>query len=180
MSNLIKVNSIDDILPEYKNTPIELLLEYHNLNKVFSKHDEAKIMIAMCADFRVNLWIPENFAFLFRTGGTNLFYQEFQVSYTIGVGGITHIALITNDDCKMESLEKEKERFIKGMVENAGWKAENAKTHFEGLAPFFDVGNSVDFVLSETERLKKRYPKVRIVPLHYDIKTKMLSQIISK
>jgi len=33
MNKLIAINSINDILPEYRETPIGLLLEYHNLNR---------------------------------------------------------------------------------------------------------------------------------------------------
>ena len=33
MDNLIEINSMDDIFPEYRNTPAGLLLEYHILGK---------------------------------------------------------------------------------------------------------------------------------------------------
>ena len=32
MDRLIKINTKEDIFAEYKNTPISVLLEYHNLN----------------------------------------------------------------------------------------------------------------------------------------------------
>jgi carbonic anhydrase len=33
MNRLIPVNSVDDILPAYRDTPIGRLLEYHNLGR---------------------------------------------------------------------------------------------------------------------------------------------------
>ncbi|MFV0290043.1 MAG: hypothetical protein ACK5IJ_03980 [Mangrovibacterium sp.] len=178
MPKLIEINNSNDILPEYRNTPIGLLLEYHNLNKIFTHYDQAQLMIGMCADSRISLWLPDNFAYIFRTGGANLFYQEFQVSYTIGVGDIRHIVLIANNDCRMQNIQSVKEKFIEGMVQNAGWKTENAQTHFEGLAPFFEIGNSIEFIASETARIQKRYPKVQVAPLFFDVNSKQLSQII--
>ncbi|MFV0521158.1 MAG: hypothetical protein ACK5MI_01835 [Mangrovibacterium sp.] len=180
MSKLIEINNVNDILPEYRNTPIGLLLEYHNLNKVFTLYEEAELMIGMCADHRISLWLPDNFAYIFRTGGANLFYQEFQVSYTIGVGNIKHIALIANNECRMEKLNDVKDCFIEGMVKNAGWDAENARNHFEGLAPFFEIGNSIEFILSEAARIHKRYPKVQVAPLFFDVNSKNLSQIVAE
>lgn len=180
MPKLIEINSPADILPEYRNTPIGSLLEYHNLNKVFSHFEQAQLMIGMCADHRISLWLPDNFAYIFRTGGANLFYQEFQVSYTIGVGNIKHIVLIANNDCRMENLNSVKKQFIQGLVANAGWTAESAQSHFEGLAPFFEIGNSIDFVLSEANRIQKRYPRVTVAPLFFDVDSKALSQIVAE
>lgn len=180
MSKLIEINEVSDILPEYKNTPVGLLLEYHNLNKIFTRYEQAKLLIGMCADNRVNLWLPDNFAYIFRTGGANLFYQEFQLSYTIGVGEIEHIALIANSDCRMQNLAQAKDKFIEGLTKHAGWEREKAKIHFEGLAPFFEIGDSVDFIMSEATRIKKRYPKVQVAPLYFDIASKTLSQIVAE
>ena len=141
MTDLIDVNNANDIFPEYRNTPIGLLLEYHNLNKRFCSYQAPEMLIGMCMDNRKNLWIPENFAFVIRSGGANLFYHEFQVSYAIGVGGVNHIALIGHNDCGMVRLEDRKEEFIVGMEKNAGWKKETAQMHFENLSPFFEIGD---------------------------------------
>ncbi|WP_163708605.1 carbonic anhydrase [Mangrovibacterium lignilyticum] len=178
MAKLIEVNSKQDILPEYRNTAISLLLEYHNLNKTFCNYNQAQILIGMCMDNRKNLWIPENFAFVIRSGGANLFFHEFQVSYAIGVGGVRSIALIGHNNCEMVKLDDRKADFISGMVRNAGWKEENAQSHFENLSPFFEIGNTVEFLLSEVDRLRKRYPKVKVAPLFFDVDSGKMSQIV--
>lgn len=177
MAQLIEVNRGEDIFTDYQKTPIGLLLEYHNLNKRFCSYKTPQMLIGMCMDNRKNLWIPENFAYIIRSGGANLFYHEFQVSYAIGVGGVQHIALIGHNDCEMVQLEKRKDEFINGLIANAGWKKETAQMHFENLSPFFEIGNAVDFLIAESKRLGRRYPKVTIAPLFYNVVDGKLSQI---
>ncbi len=177
MTKLVEIKSKQDIFPQYQDNPIGLLLEYHNLNKAFCKYDKAQMLIGMCMDNRKNLWMPENFAFIIRSGGANLFYHEFQVSYAIAVGNLRYIALIGHNHCGMEKLDDRKNEFIKGLVKNAGWKEENALTHFESLSPFFEVGNAAEFVLSEAARLRKRYPNVVVAPLYFNVDTGHLCQI---
>lgn len=123
----------------------------------------------MCMDSRKLLRIPDNFAFVLRTGGANLRYSEFKVSYAIAVGGVSHIALITHDHCGMVNLPARKDLFIKGLVRRAGWKKKDAEEHFGNFSHLFEIGNEVDFVLSEVKRLRLRYPRVKVVPMLYKI-----------
>jgi len=169
MSQLLSVQSIDDILPEYRQTPIGLLLEFHNLNRPVTIYDKAQLLIGMCMDNRKHLHIPDNFAFIIRAGGANLRYSEFKVSYAIAVGQIRHIALIGHDNCGMVNLVARKEEFIKGLVETAGWQQERAQEHFMHFAPMFEIGNETDFILDETKRLRTRYPKIVIAPMFYKV-----------
>jgi len=66
----------------------------------------------MCMDNRKHLHMPDNFAFIIRTGGANLRYSEFKVSYAIAVGGVRHIALIGHSKCGMVNLAARKEAFV--------------------------------------------------------------------
>ena len=59
-------------------------------------------------------------------------------------------------------------------LKNAGWKKEMAEDHFVKLAPESEIGNEIDFVLMETERLRKLYPTVCIVPLLYKVENNRL------
>jgi carbonic anhydrase len=167
MNRLVSVNSKNDISPQYRETPIGLLLEYHNLNREHEKYDNAELLIGMCMDNRKHLHMPDNFAFIIRAGGANLRYSEFKVSYAIAVGQVKHISLIGHDNCGMVDLHERKELFIKGLVDNAGWNAYQAEEHFLHFSPMFEIGNEIDFILSETERLRKIYPKIQIAPLLY-------------
>ena len=167
MNRLLPVQSPDDILPEYQQTPIGLLLEYHNLNRPPDTYDRAQLLTGMCMDNRKHLHIPDNFSFIIRSGGANLKYSEFKVSYAIAVAQIRHIALIGHNHCGMVNLMSRRTQFINGLVETAGWEKERAEEHFMQFAPMFEIGNETDFILSETRRLRLRYPKIQIAPMFY-------------
>jgi carbonic anhydrase len=174
MNRLIAVNNLSDILTEYKETPIGLLFEYHNLNRTFENYDNAKLLVGMCMDNRKHLHIPDNFSFIIRTGGANLRYSEFKVSYAISVGSVNHIALIAHNHCGMVNLIARKEQFIDGLVNSSGWSEEQASEHFMQFAPMFEIGNEIDFVLNEAKRLRNRYPKIKIAPIYYKVEDNKL------
>jgi carbonic anhydrase len=174
MDRLLKITTSSDIFEEYRKTPIGLLLEYHNLNKTYESYDTAQLLIGMCMDNRKHLHMPENFAYIIRSGGANLRYSEFKVSYAISVGGIKHIALIGHNNCGMVNLNSRKDQFVNGLEQNAGWDKEKALEHFMHFAPFFEIGNEVDFLLSESKRLRQNYPKICIVPMLYLLEDNLL------
>lgn len=166
-----------DIPKRYRNNPIGLLFEYHNLNRHFDAYSQAGLLIGMCMDNRKHLHIPDNFAFIIRSGGANLRYSEFKVSYAIAVGQVVHIALIGHNHCGMVNLIARKEEFIQGLVRRAGWSKEAAEEHFMNLALMHEIGNEIDFIVSETNRLSKRYPKIEVAPLYYRVEDNRLYSI---
>ena len=174
MDRLISIDSTENIPEAYRETPIGLLLEYHNLERPFSSYSQAQLLIGMCMDNRKHLNIPDNFAFIIRAGGANLRASEFKVSYAIAVGGISYIALIGHNQCGMVNLVARKELFIQGLVERGGWNKEQAEEHFMNFAPLFEIGNEIDFVLSEAKRLRIKYPKVPVVPMLYKVEDNRL------
>ena len=89
-------------------------------------------------DNRKHLNIPDNFAFIIRSGGANLRYSEFKVSYAIAVGGAKQIALIGHNHCGMVNLVARRTTFIEGLMNNAGWTKEQAEEHFMNFAPMFE------------------------------------------
>ena len=164
---LIPVRSVEDIPEIYANTPIGLLLEYHNLGRPFETYKNAQMLVGMCMDNRKHLQMPDNFSFIIRSGGANMRYSEFKVSFAVSVGGISHVALIGHNHCGMVNLISRKQEFIKGLVEKAGWDKDQAEDHFLHFAPMFEIGSEADFILSETKRLRLRYPKITIAPMMY-------------
>ncbi len=177
MHRLIPILQKQDIPEQYLNTPIGLLLEYHNLGREPETYTQAQLLIGMCMDNRKHLRIPDNFAYIIRAGGANLRYSEFKVSYAIAVGGAQAIALIGHNQCGMVNLVARRELFIQNLVENAGWDEQTASEHFNTFAPMFEIGNEVDFVLSETIRLRQRYPKIPVAPLLYNIEDNFIYAI---
>jgi len=174
MDRLIPINSKNDIPEEYRNNPIGLLLEYHNLNRPFEVYQSAQLLIGMCMDNRKHMQMPDNFSYILRTGGGNLRYSEFKVSYAVGVGKVNHIALIGHSNCGMVNLVSKKTEFINGLIETAGWSKEQAEEQFMNFAPMFEIGNAIDFTLSETVRLRRKYPKVQFAPMHYKVEDNRL------
>jgi carbonic anhydrase len=173
-NKIMAVMKKNDIPKEYRNSPIGLLLEYHNLNRQFDIYSQARLLIGMCMDNRKHLHIPDNFAFIIRSGGANLRYSEFKVSYAIAVGEVSHIVLIGHNNCGMVNLVARKEEFISGLVNRAGWTKDAAEEHFMNLALMHEIGNEVDFIISETHRLRKRYPKIKVAPLYYQVEDNRL------
>jgi carbonic anhydrase len=180
MNRLVAITNRKDIFSEYQNTPIALLLEYHNLNKNFDNYTNAQLLIGMCMDNRKHLRIPDNFSYIIRSGGGNLRYSEFKVSFAIAIGNVKHITLIGHSNCAMVNLFSKKEEFINGLVENAGWDKTWATDHFMHFSPMFEIGNEIDFLLSEAKRLRVRYPKITIAPMYYKVEDNLLYLINEK
>lgn len=174
---LIPIKSLSDISQNYRQTPIGDLLEYHNLNKPFLKHDSAKLLVSMCMDNRKHLHIPDNFAYIIRSGGASLRYCEFKVSYAIAVGGVEHIALIGHTNCGMVDLFKRKDIFVQGLVDHAGWTEASAIQHFEDYSYQYEIGNEIGFILREVKRLRLIYPKLVVAPLLYRVEDNLLYMI---
>nr|MBP8012314.1 carbonic anhydrase [Parabacteroides sp.] len=112
---------------------------------------------------------PDNFAFILRSGGGNLTYSEFKVSFAVAIGNVKYIAIIAHNKCGMVNLVSKKAQFIDGLVEKAGWSREKAEEHFKHYSPMFEIGNEIDFVLSEAKRLRTVYPQITVVPMYYKV-----------
>jgi carbonic anhydrase len=177
MDRLSPVKLKEDIFPQYRDTPVGHLLAYHNLNREYETYTQAQLLVGMCMDHRKHLHIPDNFSYIIRAGGANLRHSEFKVSYAIAVGGVKSIALIGHNNCGMVNLVERREKFIQGLVENAGWEKDKAEQHFNQFAPMFEIENEIDFILSETQRLRLRYPKIQVAPLLYIVEDNLLYQI---
>lgn len=163
------VNSAADIPKALRGTPFADLLLYHNLGKPFNAYNKARLLACMCMDNRKQLRVPDNFAFILRTGGGNIRYSEFKISFAIGIGGVRHVAMIAHDNCGMSNLFAKKEAFVKGLVKNAGWTRKKAMDYFVTYAPLFEIGNEADFVVAEARRMNFKYPKVKVLPMYYKL-----------
>ena len=180
MTNKISTHELKSILsekdiPEHLlNTPIAELLKYHNLSSGFKEYEKAEIAIVMCMDNRKQLNIPNKFAYILRTAGARITGNEFKLSFVIGFGDIKHVALIGHSNCGMINLMSKKDKIVQGLVQNAGWTKEQAENHFNSFAPFFEIENEVNFVISESKRLKEKYPNILFVPMIYKIEDNKL------
>jgi carbonic anhydrase len=169
LERLIAIKNIEDLPPVYRNTPVQLLFEYHNFNKEFAEHENAEILIGMCMDNRKKMNIPNNFAYILRTGGATLRDNRFKASYAVAIGGVKYIVLVAHNNCGMSDLQSKRENFIAGLVERGGWSKEKAVKHFEEYAPIFEIGDEIDFCLKSVKELREEYPKILIAPIFYNL-----------
>lgn len=177
MKRLINTSTPDDILPEYRDGPVGRLLEYHNLGRPFDEYAKAQLLIGMCMDNRKQLRLPANFAYVLRTGGGNLKFNEFKVSFAVALGGVRAIALIGHTNCGMVNLLARRERFIDGLVEHAGWQREAAAEHFDQSVPHFEIRDPIVFASKQAKRLRSLYPRIQVAPLLYRVEDNRLYQI---
>lgn len=178
MVKLIPVQKPDEILPKYRNTPIERLFLYHNLGeKLPPTTVRAELLIGMCMDHRKALIIPNGFAYIIRGAGANLEGREFEISYAIAVGGVSTVALLAHTDCGMSLVTEKREAFIRGLVERGGCGTDEAAKQFDKHAETYQIGDPVEFILTETGWIQSLYPKVLIAPLLYKVEDDRLVQI---
>lgn len=168
MPELYTLNSEEDIPTELRRTPIGEFLRYHNFKAELKPYTKAEVLIGMCMDNRKTLRVPDNFAYILRTGGANLRYSEFKVAYAIAVGEVRHIVLLGHTKCGMVGLINRKDNFINGMVD-AGWEHKYAENFFNSFAPTFEIVDAENFVFNEAARLRSLYPNVVVVPMIYDV-----------
>ena len=166
---LVPVEEPGDVTEPYRGTPVGRLLAYHNLGAAPDAYDRAELLVGTCMDHRVRLRMPERFAYVLRTGGGNLRGHDFEVSFAVAVGGVGAVALIGHSDCGMARVTGEEEAFVQGLEAAAGWDPEAAEAHFRDQAPGHEIGDPVEFTVSEAERLRRTYPEVLVAPLHYRV-----------
>jgi carbonic anhydrase len=169
MHNFIEIKSEADIPERWRSGPIGSLLRYHALGAPLpGRAERPELLIGMCMDSRKHLRIPDNFAFILRTGGGNLSLSEFRVSYAVSVGGVRSIALLGHTNCGMSGLIARRAPFVDGLVD-VGWTRAAAEEHFDRFAPAHEIGVEADFIRAEARRLRALYPKVEVAPLLYRI-----------
>lgn len=177
LSPLIPVVRDADILPALARTPVGDLLRYHNLGAPHREHSRAELLVIMCMDSRKKLRIPDNFAFILRAGGANIRRAEFKVSFAVGVGAVSAIAVIGHSDCRMVGLRDRREEFVEGLVLNGGWSEVEAAAEFDRYVDEFHIDDAVAFARAEAKRLSVRYPKLLVAPLFYTVEDNLLHQI---
>lgn len=166
---LIEISKLNDLPENLRSTPIGDLIKYQNLEETPKKYEKAELVIVMCMDNRKQLNIPGKFAYILRTAGGRITGNEFKLSFAIGFGDVRYVAIIGHTNCGMVNLTSKKDKFIDGLMENAGWDKETAENHFNSFAPFFEIEDETNFVSSESKRLKEKYPKIEFVPMIYKV-----------
>ncbi len=176
--NSIPVCNEGDILPEYRGTPVWDLLAYHNLGAPHRHHTDARLLVGMCMDHRLQLEIPSNFAFVLRCAGANLRMLEFDVAFAIAVGGIRAVCLIGHDGCRMVDVASKREAFVCGLTDRAGWDRAKAEEHFDENSARCGFADVADSVWLEAKRLRETYAGITVAPLVYSLGNGNVRQIV--
>jgi carbonic anhydrase len=176
---LVPADSAAEIIPAYRDTPIEGLLRYHNLREPLpTTSGRARLLVGMCMDDRKDLVIPNEFAFIVRAAGGNLRDHAFDISYAVAIAGVTAIALLAHTDCGMVGVSHKRDKFVRGLVTHGGWDEARAAAHFDEAIPVYEIRDALEFVVAEARRLREVYPAVLVAPLLYRVEDDRLLQIV--
>jgi len=179
-TRLVPADSVADILPRYRGTPIEWLLRYHNLGEPLpASSGRAQLLVGMCMDDRKDLVIPNEFAFVLRAAGGNLRDHAFDISYAVAIGGVSAIALLAHTNCGMVGVSRKRAAFVEGLVARGGWDERRAGEHFDESVAVYEIEDALTFVVEETRRLRAVYPAVLVAPLLYRVEDDRLLQIVN-
>ncbi len=166
---LISIESDNDIPAHLQGTPIESLLKAQNMFEAEEEtEDTANLIIGMCMDYRKQLHLPKNCAYIIRSPGANMKDHEFSVALALSTG-IRYMALLVHNKCIMSDPFKQRRNFLKVLVRNHHWKREQAEMMFSSSVTQGYIGEPVSFALQESHRLKTLFADLTVVPLLYDV-----------
>ncbi len=168
------IKSMRDIPSQLLNTPYEQLIRFHNFKQNDQIFDKPNLIIATCMDYRINLKIPDRFAFVIRTAGANVQRLEFKISFASSMAEISYVVIIGHTDCGMVNLSSKEEKVVEGLVKNIGWTKEYAIEHFNSCKPLFGIEHEADFSFEQCKILGKKYPKLNFLPLVYKVEDNLL------
>ena len=179
MWKTVDVDVLDDILPEYRGTPIELLFRYHNLKEPQPVSTGAPMLfVAMCMDNRKTLNVPREFAYVLRTAGARLRGNEFELTFAIAIGGVSTVALIGHTDCGMSTVLEKRAAFVDGLVERAQIHPGRAERHFDSLAGAYAIASPIESTMRQAAAVHRHLPGVLVAPLLYRVEDDRLTQIV--
>lgn len=167
-----------DILPVYQQTPVADLLRIHNLDYPRRIYTRPALLIATCMDYRIQLRLPDKFAFVLRVAGANLYHREFDLACALALAELRHVCLIGHTQCAMVDLTAKRPTFIAGLARVGGWDPTEAGAYFKSQIAHFQVADIGGFVYQQALRLRTRYPGVLIAPLLLRLEDGLLYQVV--
>ncbi len=169
MPSFRSIDSRADIPEGFQGTAVADLLGYHNFEEPLREEAAPRLLVGMCMDHRKMLRMPCGFAYVIRNGGGTLVHSRFHISYAISVGGIGAIAVVGHSKCGMVGLDANRQAFVRGLVNRAGWDGTEAREHFLESAPECEIRDSVAYTIEQVMELRQEYPRIPVAPLFYKI-----------
>lgn len=170
MSKLITLDSRDDIPSKLRGTPVESVISSHNFYEVseIDTDESADLIIGMCVDYRKQLHLPKNTAYIIRSPGANMKDSEFGIALGIGAG-LSYLALIVHNRCLMSNPFEKRDAVIGALVKEHSWTTNQAETFFDRVANEKEINDPIDFAINEASRLRKLFKNLNVVPMLYSV-----------
>lgn len=174
MARLVPIVKDADIPEPLQQTPIGVLLRSNNMGKIdVTPSDTPELIIGMCIDYRKSLFLPRDWAYVIRREGANMLGAEFALALGMSMGS-KYMALIAHDQCAMTRPQLSRDGFIKCLTEEHGWNIDLATHFFEDHIRGREISNEINFILEETNRLKRTFKGLTIVPMLYRLEDNKL------
>ncbi len=166
---LFPVLSTEEVPEALRGTPLETLLKGQNLGLI-DEHQAhgAALLIGMCIDFRNALSIPRDWAYIVRREGANMAGAVFAVALALSKG-VRYMALIAHNNCAMANTSEHREQFIDVLTKGFSWESDRAVEFFDSHSLSREIGNELDFVVEEADRIEKLFPGLKVVPLLFRV-----------
>lgn len=161
------ISSRDDIPPEWRNTPIEKLINSENFGQTLEECMQPELLIATCIEFRYALPIPRMFAYVIRRASGRLVGSEFSLAYILSAG-VRHFVLIGHNDCGMTKVLKKQNDLINALTEQ-GWPQDRAEDFVYSQSERHMMKDEIDGLRREYIRLRRLFKKVTIAPMFVDL-----------
>lgn len=174
---MILIDKPEKIPAEYLNTPLQHLIEYHNFGYKFQEYEKPQLLIGTCMDYRINLRIPDKFAFVIRNGGASLKHNDFQMAFALSVGGCQAIAVIGHTDCGMVNLPNKHDLFVDGMTNRLNYEQSEADEFFRTRSVENEIYSEIEFTKNQAKQLSEKYPNIPVIAMIYEVKDNLLYHI---
>jgi len=168
-NRLRAIASLADIPEELRQTPMEALLKAQNFYELSDEFEQsANLIIGMCMDYRKQLHLPKNCAYVIRSPGANMKDHEFSVALALS-SGIRYMALLVHNKCIMSNPNKVRSEFLRVLIQDHHWNEDQAEQVFDLCVSYGQIGEPISFALDESKRLRGLFANLTVVPLLYDV-----------
>lgn len=168
-TRLTAINTLEDIPSHLQATPIADLINCQNFYDVSDEQaTSANLIIGMCIDYRKQLHLPKNSAYVIRSPGANMQGCEFSIALGLSTK-IKYMALLVHNKCLMANPYPLEKNFKDTLVQEHNWSAGKASVFFDSHAASGLVGDVIDFAKDESTRLQTIFKGLTVVPLLYDV-----------
>lgn len=176
---IIAADSREDVLPDYRGTPIEAMLVSHNLKEVVDPPAAPELLIATCMDPRIDLHLPKQFAFVIRTAGANVDALMFNIAGAVALAPVRSIAIMGHSDCAMARIDQCRREFAATVGACSSLSDDEVAAMYTTGLDAFGFDDPAAQTLRQADALRRLFPQLLIAPLYYDVEDHRIYQLAS-